>query len=115
MKKAALIPAFLILFLTSVFSVQAATQVNLFQITTEGSQQSSPYVYKDLVVYGSLGEIWGYDLKTQENFEVFQRPGGQFITGFFNNLIVYEDIDDASNYDIRLYNIKTGKDILVAG
>lgn len=49
----------------------ASTNVNLFQITTEGSQQTTPYIFKDLVVYGSLGEVWGYDLKTEENFEIF--------------------------------------------
>lgn len=96
-------------------SVQAATSVNLFQITSEGSQQSSPFVYKNLVAYGSLGEIWGYDLNTQQNFEIFSRGGSQFVTDFSENLIIYEDTPEGESApDVRMYNVKKNKDILVA-
>lgn len=95
---------------------KAATNVDLFQITTEGSQQSTPYIYKDQVVYGSLGEVWGYDLKTQENFEIFQRAGGQFVTDFSENLIIYEDTPEGESApDVRAYNIKKSNDELIAG
>lgn len=95
---------------------EASTNVNLFQITTDGSQQSTPYVYKDQVVYGSLGEVWGYDLKTQENFEIFQRAGGQFVTDFSENFIIYEDTPEGESApDVRAYNIKKSNDELIAG
>lgn len=97
-------------------TVYAATSVNLFQITSEGSQQTTPYIYKDLVVYGSLGEIWGYDLNTQQNFEIFSRTGGQFVTDFSENLVIYEDTPEGeSATDVRMYNVKKNKDIFVAG
>lgn len=96
--------------------MEAETVVNTFQITSEGSQQSTPYIYKNLVVYGSLGEVWGYDLKTQENFEIFQRAGGQFVTDFSENLIIYEDTPEGESApDVRMYNVKKNKDELVAG
>lgn len=96
--------------------VQAITSVNLFQITSEGSQQSSPYIYKNLVVYGSLGEIWGYDLNTQENSEIFSRAGGQFVTDFSENLVIYEDTPEGdSTSDLRMYNVRKNEDKLIAG
>src|SRR3989344_5381041 len=97
-------------------AVYAATTVNLFQVTSEGSQQTTPYIYQDLVVYGSLGEIWGYDLRTQENFEIFSRAGGQFVTDFSENLVIYEDTPEGeSTSDVRMYNVKMNEDELVVG
>lgn len=96
--------------------VQAATVANTFQITTDGSQQTSPFINKDMVVYTSLSDIWGYNLDTSTNFPVLQKDGQQFTTDLFNNLVIYEDTPvSESAPDVRMFNIKTGKDTLVAG
>ncbi len=106
----------LVLLLQSSVISQAATSVNLFQITTEGSQQKDPLICKDLVAYDSLGDIWGYNLETKENFPLLEKSGQQYLTSFFKSLIVYEDVDDVTlTSDIRLYNMKTKEDILIAG
>lgn len=51
------------------------TQVDIFQITTDGSQQKDPFIFKDLIVYDSLSDIWGYNLETKENFPIIQKEG----------------------------------------
>lgn len=114
MQKIALIVA-VYLFFFLIPTVEAAT-VDTFQVTTDGSQQKDAFVYKDLIVYDSLSDIWGYNLETQENFPIIQKDGQQYITDFYNNFIVYQDIPpDSGNEDIRLYNIKNGKDTLIIG
>lgn len=97
------------------------TEVNTFRITTDGSQQTGPLIYRDLVVYTNYGgsdgiDIWGYNLRTKENFPIIEKTGQQFLTGFHRNLVVYEDVDDITlTSDVRLYNLRTGEDILIAG
>lgn len=110
---------FIILFLL-VAPAKAATSVNLFQITSDGSQQKDAFINKNLVAYTNFGgsqgiDVWAYDLKDKINFPVIERPGQQFITNLFGNLIIYENVDDSSNYDVRLYNVKTHQDKLIAG
>lgn len=114
---------FLALFLLfqSYFIVQAATSVNLFQITSDGSQQKDAQVYKDTVAYTNFGgtggiDIWEYDLKTQQNFPIIDKPGQQFLTSLYKDWVVYDDFDDSTqHYSVRLYSLKTKEDILIAG
>lgn len=114
--KIIIVLVFTLVFLYQHSIAKAATSVNLFQITTEGSQQKDPLIYKNLVVYDSLSDIWGYNSNTKENFPILEKSGQQYLTGFYKNLIVYEDVDDATlTSDIRLYNMKNKKDILIAG
>lgn len=104
----------LLLFPLPVQAAQEPTHVNLFQITTDGSQQKDPLIYKNKVVYDSLGDIWGFNLDTKVNYPVIEKPGQQYVTGFFKNLIVYEDINEiAVTSDVRLYNLETGKDKVI--
>src|SRR3989344_7321996 len=111
---------FLLLFIffllfTSLSPVKAAS-VNTFQVTTDGSQQKDAFVYKDLIAYDSLSDIWGYNRETHENYPIIQRDGQQYITDLYNSLIVYQEIPpDSGNGDIRLFNIKTGQDSLIIG
>lgn len=107
-----------LLFTTFFFSPSSANAVNIntFQVTTDGSQQKDALVYKNLIAYDSLSDIWGYNLDTKENFPIIQKDGQQYITDFNDNLIVYQDIPtDSPNGEIRIYNIKTGKDTLIIG
>ncbi len=101
-------------------NAQASTTINLFQITTDGSQQKDPFIYKNSVVYNSYGDIWGYDLETKENFPILEKEGEQYLTSFYKNseknMIVYEDVNDSNlDYDVRLYNVITHEDVLIAG
>lgn len=105
--------------LTLLFPFQvanAATVANTFQITTEGSQQTSPFIHNNMVVYTSLSDIWGYNIDTGINFPILERDGQQFTTGFFRNWVVYEDTPTGEVApDVRIHNVRDGKDILVAG
>lgn len=104
-----------LLFLAFPITIFAVT-ANTFRVTTDGSQQKDAFVYKEIIAYDSLSDIWGYDLTTNENYPIIQRDGRQYITDFFKNLIVYTDIPpDSSDEDVRLYNIKTGDDTLIIG
>lgn len=115
MRKKLILTLFVILLIFP-SSVKAVIVANTFQITTDGSQQTAPYIYKNLVVYTSLSDIWGYNLKTGGNFPILQKEGQQFTTGFFGDLIIYENTaPDQSTTDVYMYNIKTNKDVLVAG
>lgn len=113
----------LLLFFLFFSPAYAATSVNLFQITTDGSQQKDPLIDKNLVVYTTFGgsggiDIEGYDLREGQFFPIITKPGQQFATSLHNKLIIYDDYDDGNpgpNYDVRLYNLGTGKDQLIAG
>lgn len=105
--------------LTIIFPIQivnAATVASTFQITTDGSQQTSPFIDNNQAVYTSNSDIWGFDFDTATNFSVLEKDGQQFTTDLFNNLVVYEDTPTGeTDSDVRLYNKKTGKDKLIAG
>lgn len=109
------------LLLASPVQADPATEVDLFQITSNGSQQSSPLINRNLVVYTNFGgskgiDIWGYNTRTEENFPIIEKDGEQFLTGFHGNFIVYENTDVGSiTPDVRLYHLRNGRDTLVAG
>jgi len=95
---------------------EASTKVNLFQITSDSTQQKDPIVYKNIVAYDSLSDIWGYKLDTKTNFSILEKPGQQYLTGFFKNLIIYDDFNETTSHDsVRLYNMATKEDTLIAG
>jgi hypothetical protein len=101
--------------------VGSKTEVTRFQITSTGVQENAPLIFKDLVVYRRHGapdvDIFGYDLRTGEEFPLVQRPGHQFPSGLFGSYLVYTE--DTGNpidkSDARLLNYETGEDILIAG
>ena len=69
--------AFLVVFFSFILLltptlVEAATLVNTFRITDEGSQQKDPFVFNNIVAYSSLGDIWGYNLDTRENYPILE-------------------------------------------
>lgn len=108
-----LLPLLTLLFPLQV--VNAATVANTFQITTDGSQQTSPFIHNKMVVYTSLSDIWGYNLKTKQNFQILQKDDLQFTSDFYQNLIIYENSNPDQSTDVFMYNLKTKKDTLVAG
>lgn len=99
----------------------SAVTVNTFQVTTDGSQQKDPIVYKDLVAYTNFGgtggiDIWLYNLKTKQNSPIITKLGQQFLTSFYKGFIIYDDFDESTQrYSVRLYNMKTKEDTLIAG
>lgn len=99
----------------------AITSVNTFQITSDSAQQTQPLIFKNLVAYTNHGgtqsiDIWGYNLRTKENFPLIEKVGQQFITDLEESLIIYEDVEELTlTSDVRAYNYKTGQDILIAG
>ncbi len=94
----------------------ASTSVNLFQITSDSTQQKDALIYDNLVAYDSMSDIWGFNLDTKTNFPILEKPGQQYLTGFYKNLIVYDDVDDITlTSDVRLYNTISHEDSLIAG
>jgi len=97
-------------------AIFATTVANTFQITADGNQQTAPYVDRNMAVYTHLSDIWGYNFDTDTNAPVLERAGQQFTTHFFKNLVIYEDTPNGESApDVRIYNIKNGKDTLAAG
>ncbi len=95
---------------------EAVTNVNLFQITNDSSQQKDSIVYRNIVAYDNLSDIWAYNIDTKINYPLIQKNGDQFLTGFNKELIVYDNLETgASILQVRLYNTKTNNDVLIAG
>jgi len=99
----------------------ASTKASLFQITSDGSQQNGSLIYQDIVAYTNFGgskgiNIYGYNLKTKQNFPIVTNPGQQFLTDFYKNFILYDDFDSsASAYHVHLFNMTTKQDIVING
>lgn len=94
----------------------AVTTVNLFQITNDGSQQKDALIYKDIVAYDSLSDIWAYNIDSQTNYPLIQKDGEQYATSLYKNLIIYDNLNIGSSvYQVRMFDINTNKDILIAG
>lgn len=120
-------PTFLLSLITQFFipskvkAINSEIQVDLFQITSDGSQQSTPLIYEDLVAYTNFGgshgiDIWGYNLSTNENFPIIEKEGTQFLTGLHKDLVIYENTEPGDlTTDLRAYDIHSNEDILIAG
>lgn len=119
--KITIISLFVFIFLFQSITANAATSVNPFQITTDGGQQKDAQVYKNTVAYTNFNgtggiDVWGYDVNTQQNFPIIDKPGQQFLTSFDNKLIIYDDFNEtSSHYSVRLHNMASNEDMLIAG
>ena len=80
------------LLLLTFFSNAFAVSVDLFQVTTHGSQEKDAHVNNKIIAYNHLGDIWGFDLKTRLNFPLIEKDGDQFITDLFDNWIVFKKL-----------------------
>lgn len=118
----------LLLFVTVYFprpanAVSWKTDVDLFQITTDGLQQSGAAIYQDTVMWtdwrGSIDtslDIYGYNLKKKQEFPVIVKEGQQRLAGFDNRYVVYNQYFDASDpnaYDVRVYDLKKSEDTAI--
>ncbi len=102
-----------------------AVGVDAFRITTDGSQQSGPRIYKNLVYWTDWrgGEetsldIYGYDLDEEREFPVLVKEGQQWLAGFNRRWLVYNEyfgVEDLNSYDVRVKNLRTGQDLVIAG
>lgn len=97
----------------------AATRVEVRQLTNTPYQERDPIVWRDTIAYTNYGgsqgiDIWAHDRKSN-NHPLIERPGSQFLDAFNDDLVVYEELDDATQqYAIRLYNTKSKKDIQIS-
>lgn len=97
-------------------NITRATSSNLFQITSDGSQQKDPIIFKNIVAYDSQSDIWAYDIDNQTNYPLLQKDGEQYLTGFYKNLVVYDNIDISSSVSqVRMYDTENNTDTLIAG
>jgi len=122
MKKIILYVLFAISFLFCSSKIAKAATFDLFHIIYNGTQQNEPLIYKNLIIWtdwrGALGlDIWGYDLKTKQEFPIIKdKIGHQRATGPSDKYLVYNDDNgNLGENDVRVLNLKTGEDKLVAG
>lgn len=107
-----------LLTLNGVSAGKHAPSFNLFQITTDGNQQNGPLIWENTVVWtdwrgADALDIWMYNLKTKREVPLIVREKHQRVYGIWNNLIIYRD-ESTSPPTVRVYNIKTNKDIEIA-
>lgn len=64
-----------------------------FQITTDESDQWSPAVYGDIIVWTDLRQgnldIYGYNLATQEEFQITTDANGQASPAIYGDIAVW--------------------------
>lgn len=120
MKKIYLLSLFsFFLFLVSSSSALAKkpTAFTKFQITNEGHQQNSPHISGKIVVWtdwrGEDLDIWMYNLDSQKESSLIIRPKHQVVYGIWEDKVVYRD-ENTTPASMRILNIKSGKDIIVA-
>lgn len=117
-----------IIFLNSVILLripliaEAATKVSLSQITTDGSQQSTPVIFKNKAIWTDWKnsaktdlDIFQYDLNTKKESPLIVKPGQQWAVGLNEKYVIYNQYfaDDPKSYDIRAYNLQTGKELVI--
>jgi hypothetical protein len=98
-----------------------STTVEKFQITSTSEQENAPIINKKLVVYrrhnASDVDVFGYDLKTEKELVLVQRPGHQSPVDLSDKYLLYTDdtLDPTIQQDVRLLNLRTKVDTLIAG
>lgn len=114
-----------LLFLLIPFPVNArrATEVDVFQISDGPEREDYPVVYRNLILYsdgnGDGFDIYQYNTRTGVTSPVLVKPGQQFLNGYNGRFVLYTeyvgDEDPANPYDLRAYDVRRGRDLLVAG
>jgi beta propeller repeat protein len=89
------------------FSVQDS---NEFSITTNPSNQRSPAIYGNIVVWTDYRngncDIYGYDLSTKEEFQITTDPSDQENPSIYGAYVVWEDKRNDGNH-VYGYNLLT--------
>ncbi|MBU7028435.1 MAG: hypothetical protein HXS48_15995, partial [Theionarchaea archaeon] len=84
-----------------------------FQITEDTSDQLSPTIYGNTVVWEDYRngnyDIYGYDLVTKEEFQITEDTSNQKLPAIYEETIVWAD-NRNGNYDIYGYDLSAGKE-----
>ena len=97
------------------------TTYQISRLTSSGVQENAALIHGNLVVFRRHHtpdvDIFGYNLDTGKEFPLVQRYGNQTPNGLFGNLLLYTEysFDPIEQHDVRLLNIETGEDTLIAG
>jgi beta propeller repeat protein len=87
-----------------------------FQITTDESDQWSPAVYGDIIVWTDLRQgnldIYGYNLATQEEFQITTDANGQASPAIYGDIAVWLTRADDS-WDIYGFNLATHEELQI--
>jgi len=91
----------------STFSAVLGTRVlSEERITTDEGGQDDPAIYGDIVVWSDYrndnGDIWGYNLKTKEEFRITTDSNSQYDPAIYCDRVVWEDDRNDYQYDIYL-------------
>jgi beta propeller repeat protein len=101
----------------SLFPVESLGE---FQVTTAWGLQKFPVIYGDIVVWTFIEpgskrfDIYGYDLSTEEVFQITGGPNNQYAPAIYKNMVVW---GDNRNFDADIYgcNLQLIREIGPAG
>ncbi len=102
------------------FTSHAAPSWTTSQITTEEHQQNGPIISDNTIVWtdfrnGQNTDVWGYNLKTKQEFPIIQGPGHDQAAGLQGNHLLYNEyLSDTNTSNIWLLNLKNNKEQLIA-
>ena len=101
----------------STFSAVLGTRVlSEERITTDEGGQDDPAIYGDIVVWSDYrndnGDIWGYNLKTKEEFRITTDTKQQIMPAIYGDIVVWQD--ERNDFgDIWGYNLKTKEEFRI--
>ncbi len=76
----------------------------------------SPAIYGDIVVWRDYrnvnGDIYGYNLKTKQEFQITTDPAEQYDSVIYGDIVVWYDHRNG-NTDIYGYNLKTKQEFQI--
>lgn len=79
-----------IVVMMSIFALSVSSPE--IQITTDSSDQESPAIYKDIVVWederNGNSDIYGYNLETGKMFQITTSPENQWNPSIYKDIVV---------------------------
>ena len=106
MKKIKILFVIVVLAFATFSTVLGTRVLSEERITTDTKDQDDPAIYGDIVVWqderNDFGDIWGYNLKTKEEFQITTDSNSQYYPAIYCDRVVWEDDRNDYQYDIYL-------------
>ncbi|NYT13694.1 MAG: hypothetical protein GKC01_04190 [Candidatus Methanofastidiosa archaeon] len=116
MKKILVLFMMAIFMLSTISAVMGTKVLSEERITTDTSEQYDPAIYGDIVVWydyrKSNWDIYGYNLKTKEEFQITTNTSSQVYPAIYGDIVVWHDTRKG-NADIYGYNLKTKEEFQI--
>ncbi len=96
-----------------------ATTASTFRVTSGSQREDWPMIHKDAVYWSDgFGEIHGYNFKNGQE-SLLAKVGGQLPADFYapiaydGRYLVYNTYSETRGYNVRVYDMRRNKDIVV--